>query len=86
MEMSVKVQYRNERLQTLRQTAGYSQSQLAKIAGISARVLQNYEQGARDLNGAKLETLLRLCLALKCKLSDIVTDDATAELLSKYEK
>ena len=47
-------------------------------------MLQNYEQGVRDLNGAKLLTLLKLCNALECKLADIITDEDTLEQLAEY--
>lgn len=86
MEITVKVNYKNEKLQGLRQAAGLSQSQLAKAAGINVRVYQNYEQGVRDISKAQLSTLLRVCKALDCKLADIVTDEETAELLAEYEK
>ena len=51
MEISVKISYKNEKLQNARQTAGMSQSQLARAAGISVRVLQDYERGARHQRG-----------------------------------
>lgn len=86
MEIDIKVSYRNENLQRLRQAAGLSQSQLAKAAGIKTRVLQNYEQGIRDLSGAKLSTLLKICIALRCELRDIVTDEETKKLLDEYTK
>lgn len=63
-----------------------SQSQLARAAGISVRVLQDYERGARDISGAKLATLLKLCNALPCELRDIIADPETIELLEAYEK
>lgn len=47
---------------------------------------QYYEQGTRDISKAQLSTLLRICKALDCKLSDIVTDAETSELLAEYEK
>lgn len=86
MEISVKISYKNEKLQSARQTAGMSQSQLARAAGISVRVLQDYERGARDISGAKLATLLKLCNALHCELQDIIADPETIELLDTYEK
>ncbi len=86
MEITVKVNYKNENLQKLRQTAGLSQSQLAAAAGVGTRVYQNYEQGVRDISNAHLSTLLRICKTLNCKLSDIVTDAETSELLADYEK
>uniref|UniRef100_UPI003FEEC0C0 helix-turn-helix domain-containing protein n=1 Tax=Candidatus Fimenecus sp. TaxID=3022888 RepID=UPI003FEEC0C0 len=85
MEITVKVNYKNDNLQQRRQAAGLSQSQLAKLAGVGVRVYQNYEQGVRDISKAQLSTLLRICKALNCKLSDIVTDQETAELLKEYE-
>ena len=85
MQITVKVNYKNDNLQQRRQAAGLSQSQLAKLAGVGVRVYQNYEQGVRDISKAQLSTLLRICKALNCKLSDIVTDQETAELLKEYE-
>lgn len=49
-------------------------------------MLQHYEQGFRDINGAKLSTLLRLCLALGCRLEEILDDSETLELLRRYEE
>ena len=86
MEIAVKVNYKNENLQQLRQNSGLSQSQLAKLAGVSVRVYHNYEQGVLDISKAQLSTLLRICKALNCKLSDVVTDQETADLLAEYEK
>jgi transcriptional regulator with XRE-family HTH domain len=85
MEITVKVNYKNEKLQQLRQAAGLSQSQLAKAAGLNVRVYQNYEQGVRDISKAQLSTLLRICNTLHCKIADIITDQETAELLEQYE-
>lgn len=44
----------HSKLQTKRLEAQMSQSQLAAAAGINGRMLQYYEQGAKDLSGAKL--------------------------------
>lgn len=81
MEITIKIDYTNSKLQELRQKAGLSQSQLAAISNIDKRVIQAYEQGARNLNGAKLITLLQFCKALNCKLSDIITDPQCLALI-----
>lgn len=73
------------KLQHIRTMRGLSQSELAAAAGVNARVLQNYEQGVRDISGAKLATLLKLCGALHCKLEDILPDGETTELLRQYK-
>ena len=83
MEISVQVEYKNTNLKEQREKAGLSQGQLAAAAGISARVLQNYEQGVRNLNGAKLATLLALCKALGCKLSALISDPECLQLLEE---
>ena len=57
---------------------------LATAAGINPRMLQYYEQGVKEISGAKLATLLKICLALNCKLEDILPDGETAELLRRY--
>lgn len=85
MEITVTIEKKNENLKHRRESAGLSQSQLAKLAGVNVRVYQNYEQGVRDISKAQLSTLLRICKALSCKLSDIVTDEETAGLLKEYE-
>lgn len=59
-------------LQEIRKNKGLSQSKLAEASGINLRTLQQYEVGSRSLDGAKLSSLLDLCEALDCKLSDIV--------------
>lgn len=86
MEIKIDVKYRNDNLQRLRKEAGLSQSQLANAAGVNVQVLQQYERGSRDLNGAKLVTLLKLCNALECRLADILTDEETLELLKTYDR
>lgn len=85
MDISIKVTYKNEKLQPLRKAAGFSQSQLAAMTGIKLQVLQQYERGARNLNGAKLSTLLKLCNALRCRLCDLITDEETLQLLRDYD-
>lgn len=72
-------------LQTLRKASGFSQSQLANVAGVNVQVLQQYERGARDINKAKLLTLLKLCNALGCKLADIITDNEIQAQLREYD-
>lgn len=84
MEIDMKITYKNDKLQAVRLAAGLSQSQLAAAAGLNVRMIQHYEQGVKDLNAAKLQTLLRLCNALNCRLPDIITDPDTLELLAAY--
>ena len=84
MEISIKIGYRGTKLQERRKACGLSQSQLAAKADVNVRMIQKYEIGEKDLNNAKLSTLLRLCLALECRLIDILNDPETEALLAAY--
>ncbi|MCM1335898.1 MAG: helix-turn-helix domain-containing protein [Eubacterium sp.] len=86
MTIDVKVTYKNDKLKALRKAAGLSQAQLGEMTGLNFRTLQHYEQGTKDLNAAKLQTLLKLCNVLGCTLSDIITDPETIELLDAYKE
>ena len=76
----------NVKLRVCRKKAGLSQSQLAEKAGISVRVYQNYEQGVRDIEKAQLSVLLKICIALDCRMSDIFMDEEMVKLVKKYHK
>ena len=72
-------------LRETREKAGLSQVQLSKESGVNLQMIRFYEQGTKDINGAKLVTLLTLCDVLGCKLADVVTDEKTLELLDKLK-
>lgn len=73
------------KLKVMREMRELTQREVAELSGVSFRMVKDYEQGQRDINGAKLLTLLKLCLALRCRLEDIVDDTETLELLRQYE-
>lgn len=69
-------------LKTIRESQGITRQQLSELSGVNVRMIERYEQGERDINGAKLKTLLKLCKTLGCELKDIVDDEETIELLN----
>ena len=69
-------------LQELRLSNSLSQSDLAKISGVPIRNIRAYEQGTRNIDSANINTLLSLCLALKCSIGDLLEDTS---VLEKYE-
>lgn len=85
MEITVKVNYKNDKLKQRRLAAGLSQAQTAKQAGINLRAYQYYEQGAKDISKASLATILRVCNTLGCSLADVITDQETLEQLAAYK-
>ena len=73
-------------LKEIRESRGMSQTDLAKATGIPKRMIQAYEQGYRDINGAKLTTLVTFCIVLECHLSEIVEDAQLVKDLKAYEE
>lgn len=71
-------------MKNLRESKGITRSELAESTGLNVRTVEAYEQGRKDINGAKLKTLLKLCIALECSLEDILTDPETLEVLKEY--
>ena len=59
-------------LRTLRRLLGYSQRMLAEKSGVSLRMIQQYEQGAKDINKASGESLVALSRALGCRMEDLL--------------
>ena len=74
------------KLKVMREMRELTQREVAELSGVSFRIIKDYEQGQRDINGAKLLTLLKICAALRCRLEDILDDAETLELLRRYEE
>lgn len=55
-----------------REARQMTQRQLAEIAGVSIRLLQDYEQGRRDINSAEAATVTVLASALGCAVEDLL--------------
>lgn len=72
-------------LKQLRHDKCLSQSQLAADSGVNLKMIQKYEQGVKNINAAKLETLLKLCNSLDCDLLDLVNDPNLESLIKNYE-
>lgn len=59
-------------LKFMRESKGMTQAELAEKAGVNLRMVQNYEQGFKDINNANVLTVLRLAEALDCDVYDIL--------------
>ena len=60
------------RLQQIRRLNAYSQRMLADRSGVSLRMIQQYEQGAKDIRKASSSGLLALAGALHCDIEDLL--------------
>ena len=71
------------KLKTLRQAKGLSQSQLAEKTGINVRTIQHYEQGSKNFDHARIDTIMKICIALNCKLEDVIENPEYVDLIKK---
>ena len=60
------------KLKEKRQSLNLSQSQLADKSTINVRLIQDYEQGHKNINNAKAITVYRLANALDCTVEDLI--------------
>ena len=72
--MNIRIQDRHEtsRLARLRAYVNLSQKALAERSGVSVRMIEQYEQGRKDINRASSETVLSLSRALGCRMEDLM--------------
>ncbi|MBD8948137.1 MAG: XRE family transcriptional regulator [Clostridiales bacterium] len=71
------------KLQETRKKEGLSQSELAKAANVPVRMIQEYEQGRKDIDGASLNRLCDLAAALHVKIYEILENE---ELVEKVKR
>lgn len=72
-----------KKLKEMRQSKGLSQSQLADKTGINVRTLQHYEQGSKIFDHARIDTIMKICIALNCKLEEVIDNPEYVELIKK---
>ena len=59
-------------LKNIRSQRGYSQAKLSELSGVNIRMIQYYEQGAKDINLAQAITVHKLSKALECNMEDLL--------------
>lgn len=59
-------------LKRIRASYGITQSELAKMADVSLRSIQMYEQRNKDINKANAETIYRIAKVLGCAMEDLL--------------
>ena len=70
-------------LKDKRNETGLSQAKLAEKSGVNKRMIEYYEQGSKDINGAHLSTLVDLAVTLECPIAELLSDKELIEKLKK---
>ena len=60
------------KLQTVRKAIGLSQKELSEKSGVTLRMIQQYEQRAKDINKATASNLFALAQTLGCRAEDLL--------------
>ena len=60
------------KLKRFRENRGLSQSDLARLANVSLRSIQLYEQKVNDIDKAQANTLYKLSIVLGCSIDDLL--------------
>lgn len=62
-------------LKETRKIKGMSQKELSDSSGVNVRLIQDYEQGHKNINNAKAITVYKLSEALGCNVWEILELD-----------
>lgn len=60
------------RLKKLRESRGLSQSELARVSGVSLRSIQMYEQRVNDIDKAQAQMVYKLSRVIGCEMEDLL--------------
>lgn len=74
------------KLKEMRKTRGMSQAQLAEKCQMNVRTLQHYEQGSKNFDHARIDSIVKVCIALDCRLEDVIENQEYVELIKKLQK
>ncbi len=74
----IAVRSSGSRLQAARKRMGYTQKELAGMADVNLRTLQQYELKEKDINKAAVCTVMNLARVLCCRVEDILEYTCTA--------
>lgn len=59
-------------LKRIRELRNLTQAELSDKSGVNIRMIQYYEQGAKDIKKGNVMTVLSLADALRCDVRDII--------------
>ena len=76
----------NTKLKAMRVKAGLTQREVVEQTGINAQTYAQYEQGVKNFDSARLGVILNTCVALNCKLEDIIESKDILKTIEAYNQ
>lgn len=74
------------KLKAMRIKTGLTQREVVERTGINAQTYSQYEQGVKNFDSARLGVILNICIALNCKLEDIIESKEILETIEAYNQ
>ena len=75
----------NNNLMQRRLAKGWTRKQLEEVSGVSHTVIKALEYDVRSTNSAQIDTLAKLCYALECRISDVLTERSLIDKVRECE-
>ncbi len=72
VDQKMQSRHTQSQLARLRAYVGLSQKALSERSGVSARMIEQYEQGRKDISHASSATIYKLSRALGCRMEDLI--------------
>lgn len=74
------------KLKALRVARGITQREMVERTGINAGTYSQYEQGVKKFDNARINVILRVCVALNCRIDDIMENPEYINAYNDYCK
>ena len=78
--------YAATKLKAARLKSGLSQAQLSEKTGINMGTLRHYEQGSKQFDNARFDTIFKTCVVLDCQVEDLIENEDFLKIFQKYNE
>jgi DNA-binding XRE family transcriptional regulator len=75
----------NTKLKAMRIKSGLTQREVAEKIGMNIKLYAQYEQGAKSFDSVNLRVMLTVCLALGCRIEEVIESKEILQLINQYE-
>lgn len=73
-------------LKSIRESKNVTQKELSDKTKIGLSTIRSFEQGQRNINGASIDKLIKICNVLECSISDILDNKEVKTMVIEYER
>ena len=63
-----------------------TQSKLSRISNVNLSTIRSYKKAEKSIDRAAINTIIKLCYALNCQISDILEDEELIKMLESKRR